>query len=517
MPVLEQTERRAAGHAAVLAFYGLSEEPFGVTPDPRFLYFSPSHREALASLVYTTQTKRGFSALVAEPGMGKTTLLFHLLEKTKDTARTAFLFRPDGNARDLLESLLADLGVEAIGRTIPEMHEKLSSVLLEESRLGRDFIWVVDEAQDLDVSVLETIRLLSNFETPDAKLMHIILAGQPALAEKLAQPELLQLRQRVARTVQLSPFSARDTAAYIAHRLRLCGYADQRLFEPETVRAIASASKGIPRNINNLCFSCLSLGFVERAPRIGLNILHSVLTDSEIETSLPSGSRREPAPEPIPASNWWYEQDIDTPVSNHSGYERHNPRRWTWAVLIGFVLLPFGLVIAQANSGSRQFDLTTTPTVEAFVKRVTGYDVSTPKAPVSDVPALQAPAIPPNLSDLIQESPRPEPKIEELDALSTPPESSEPSTPRVALRQHAAAPATRAPRAVRAEKDQTIFQFAQKYYGKASWAIVDKLRASNPNIRESFATIKKGQVVVLPDLRAQTGRDFASSSSHPSL
>jgi general secretion pathway protein A len=199
---------KTKGQTMFLDFYGLREQPFGVTPDPRFLYMTRSHREALASLVYSIETKRGFSALVAEPGMGKTSLLFYLLEKIKPSARTAFLFRPDRNTKELLESLLMDLGVEAASEDVPQMHDQLNSVLLEEMQSGRKFVWVLDEAQDLDNAVLESVRLLSNFETPASKLMHIVLAGQTALSDKLAGPDLVQLRQRVSTHVRLRIYPA---------------------------------------------------------------------------------------------------------------------------------------------------------------------------------------------------------------------------------------------------------------------------------------------------------------------
>ena len=222
MPTVESTDN-TAGQAVLLDFFGLREQPYGVTPDPRFLYTTASHREALASLIYAIETKRGFSALVAQPGMGKTTLLFHVLDKIKSTARTAFLFRPDGNSRELLQSLLLDLGLEASPKDVPQMHEMLNSVLLEDLHAGRHFVWVIDEAQDLDSEVLESVRLLSNFETPVSKLMHIVLAGQPGLAEKLASPELLQLRQRVSTLAYLEPLSTDEASDYIRHRARQAG------------------------------------------------------------------------------------------------------------------------------------------------------------------------------------------------------------------------------------------------------------------------------------------------------
>src|SRR6266404_3296893 len=190
-----------------LEFYGLREQPFGVTPNPRFLYPSPSHREALASLMYAIQTDLGFSALIAEPGMGKTTLLFDLLERYRNSANTAFLFQTQCNSQDLLRYLLAEFGVETEGRDSFFMHEKFRDVLLQSARENKKVLVILDEAHNLDDSVLETIRLLSNFETSDSKLLHIILAGQMHLAEKLMRPGMAQLFQRISIVNRLKPFT----------------------------------------------------------------------------------------------------------------------------------------------------------------------------------------------------------------------------------------------------------------------------------------------------------------------
>src|SRR5579862_518912 len=214
-----------------LEFYGLKEQPFGVTPDPRFFFLSPSHREALASLYYSIEAKRGFSALVANPGMGKTSLIFRVMDSLKSSMRTAFLFQTQGSdSRSFLRSILNDAGIPCdTEEDVSLMHELLNEVLLEEASSGRRFVLFIDEAQNLDGEVLESIRLLSNFETPTAKLMHIVLAGQPALSEKLARPELVQLKQRVASVIQLSAFSLRETTEYVNHRLQVAGYSGARL------------------------------------------------------------------------------------------------------------------------------------------------------------------------------------------------------------------------------------------------------------------------------------------------
>src|ERR1700704_6622312 len=176
-------------------YFGLREQPFGVTPDPRFLYLSSAHREALASLYYGIESGRGFMSLIAKPGMGKTTLLFQLLEKFHGSARTAFLFQTQCSSREFMRFLLAELGSETDEQDFVRMHDEFNKLLLQEALPGRLLIIVVDEAQNLDSSVLETIRLLSDFETPRAKLLQIILAGQPQLADKLASRNMAQLRQ----------------------------------------------------------------------------------------------------------------------------------------------------------------------------------------------------------------------------------------------------------------------------------------------------------------------------------
>jgi type II secretory pathway predicted ATPase ExeA/HSP20 family molecular chaperone IbpA len=247
-----------------LDFYGLREQPFGVTPDPAYLYLSRTHREALAALLYGIKADRGFMALIAEPGMGKTTLLYRLMEELRDSARTVFLFQTQCDSREFFRYLLIELGIDTTGMDLVSMHKKLNEVLFSEMLAARRFVVVVDEAQDLEGSVLETIRLLSDFETTHAKLLEIVLSGQPQLAEKLAQRGLSQLRQRIAILSHLEPLSARETACYIEHRLKVAGYSGGLLFAPGAVALIAEQSQGIPREINNICFNALSLGQARR-------------------------------------------------------------------------------------------------------------------------------------------------------------------------------------------------------------------------------------------------------------
>jgi general secretion pathway protein A len=265
-----------------LDFFGLREQPFGVTPDPRYLYLGPAHREALASLYYGIEANRGFLSLIARPGMGKTTLLFHLLAKFDRTARTAFLFQTQCSSREFMRFLLAEIGIETDSQDFVRMHEQFNRCLVQEARAGKRFIVVIDEAQNLDASVLETVRLLSDFETPQAKLLQIVLVGQPGLADKLATPSLIQLRQRITSVSGLNPLTAEETGRFIEHRLSVAGYKGPGLFLPEAQEAIAQVSEGIPRQINNYCFHALSLACALRKKTVDAQMVREVTHDLDI-------------------------------------------------------------------------------------------------------------------------------------------------------------------------------------------------------------------------------------------
>lgn len=263
----------------LIEFYGLKEEPFGMTPNPRFLYLSSMHREAAASLAYGIEAERGFLALIAEPGMGKTTLLYQLLERLRPAARTAFVFQTQCDSGALLRQLVHEFGFGVRTSDPVEITEALKDLLLSEAESNRRVVLMVDEAQNLEVPVLETLRLLSNFETAGRKLLQIILAGQPSLGQKLAAPELLQLRQRVSIVMQLLPFSLREVEAYIEHRLKVAGLKGKSFFTHDACARIAAMSQGIPRNINNICFNALSLAYATSKPLVTGDIVAQVGRD----------------------------------------------------------------------------------------------------------------------------------------------------------------------------------------------------------------------------------------------
>jgi general secretion pathway protein A len=239
-------------------------------------------------MFYGIDAERGFLALIAKPGMGKTTLLFQLLQQFRPKGRTAFIFQTQCTSREFMRFLLLELGCEVgVEQDLVTMHEQFNRCLLQEAREGRRFVVVVDEAQNLEPSVLETIRLLSDFETPQAKLVQIVLSGQPELADKLARPSLRQLRQRVSLLSTLTPLSPEEVARYMSHRLRAAGRPDAPLFSAEAGRMIAELSEGIPRNINNICFSALSLGCALRQKTVDGDVIRQVAADFDL-TSLRS-------------------------------------------------------------------------------------------------------------------------------------------------------------------------------------------------------------------------------------
>lgn len=281
-----------------LSFFGLREQPFGVTPDPRFLYLSAAHREAFASLYYGIEANRGFLGLIAKPGMGKTTILFHLLEKFRNSARTAFMFQTQCNSREFMRYLLAELGYEGDTQDFVQLHNEFNRRLLQEARAGNRMIVVIDEAQNLDSSVLETVRLLSDFETPRAKLMHIILCGQPELADKLASPRLAQLRQRVSILHGLEALPSWEVKNYIEHRLKIAGYEGEPIFTSEAYDEIAEFTEGIPRNVNNFCFNSLSLAYALQKKLVDIDVVTEVKADLDIsKLTTPQAL----IPEPVPA------------------------------------------------------------------------------------------------------------------------------------------------------------------------------------------------------------------------
>jgi general secretion pathway protein A len=265
-----------------LKYFQFSEQPFGTTPDPRFLFHSNSHREALASLDCAFHANRGFAALIAEPGMGKTTLLFEFLEHIRNLARTIFFFNRFCGTDDIVAYILRDSGVEP-APTATDRYRQMNELIGAEARKGRPVVLVIDEAQNLSSRALEDIRLLTNFETTRSKLIQVFLAGQPQLAEVLARPDLDQLRQRVFAICRIPPLSTGETRGYIEHRLRFAAYQGNDLFSAAALDLIAQASTGIPRVINTLCFNSLCLCRAKECHQVDEAMVKEAILDLELK------------------------------------------------------------------------------------------------------------------------------------------------------------------------------------------------------------------------------------------
>jgi general secretion pathway protein A len=274
--------------------------------------------------------------------MGKTTILFQLLSQLEGSARSVFLFQTLCTPRELLSGLLRDLGVVNHGGDAIGMQEQLNRLLLAEARQGRRVVVVVDEAQNLEDSALELLRMLSNFETSSYKLMQIILAGQPQLREKLASSHLIQLRQRMSIFARIHPFSAEETQLYVGHRLRVAGYDSKTpLFTPMAGALIAKYSEGIPRNINNICFNALSLGCVLKQKTIGEEVVRECLADLDLGSEeLSQGNEEVGEPRPVAFSV--------TPAK-----VSHSP--FAWRRLLALCLTLFLLCCTDSQQGQHTF------------------------------------------------------------------------------------------------------------------------------------------------------------------
>jgi general secretion pathway protein A len=270
-------------------FYGLREKPFSLSPDPRYLFLADSHREALAHLLYGIEQGEGFIAITGEVGTGKTTLCRTLLQRIEPGTEVAFIFNPQLSALELLQAISAELGLETGDHTRRELTDQLNRFLLTKRQEDHRVLLIIDEAQNLAPDALEQVRLLSNLETNTAKLIQIILIGQPELDAILEQPSLRQLCQRISVRWRLAPLLTHETREYVRHRLRIAAGAPRDLFTELALREIHRRSQGIPRIINLLCDRALLAGYAASAKGIGLGLV------TQTEKELRGGARSLPA------------------------------------------------------------------------------------------------------------------------------------------------------------------------------------------------------------------------------
>lgn len=264
-----------------LKFYKLTELPFNITPDPRFLYFSQHHKAAYNHLLYGITARKGFIELTGEVGSGKTTLCRAILAALGPEIETALILNPSLTETQLLRAMVNDFGLEARGRDRLSYIETLNRFLLEKSREGKNVALFIDEAQDLTPQVMEQVRLLSNLETDQHKLVQIVLCGQPELKRRLAREDLRQLRQRITVRYHIPPLSIEDTGNYIRHRLQIAGANGSLRFLPGAVGKVHSFAKGTPRLINAVCDNALLAGYVRRTKAIDIECIGDAIGQLE--------------------------------------------------------------------------------------------------------------------------------------------------------------------------------------------------------------------------------------------
>lgn len=462
--------------------FGLHESPFALTPDPRYLFMSDAHKEALASMIYGVQERKGFVLILGEVGTGKTTLIRHLLGHFGDDIRTVYIFNTLVTFDELLRATLRELELPCPSRQRVDMIETLNEYLIQETAAGRFVVLIIDEAQHLSPEVLEDLRMLSNLETARSKLLQIILVGQPELGQKLARPGLRQLRQRIGLVAELGPLGFAETVRYVNHRLEVAGLSSGRLFTQAALRRIHAASGGIPRLVNVLCDKALLLAYGDGARQVRRRIVRQVARDWTVFGRAPGTSE---------------------PVQKRLG--RRRPA-WSWgrvAAATAMVVLGVPLAVLGARQMPGMLAGVTPPAAVGPVRSpapaanlapasrpAPGAPVTAPaprSAPVAAVPApgaLPAPAVEVSRTS----APAPDLSSERRRALDT---------GRAAVDEPR--PAVLAPRMRGAvvRPGDTLGALVQDAYGRADFTLIDHVRMANPWITD-VNLIEIGRRIVFP-------------------
>ena len=270
--------------------FGLTDFPFSITPNPRFSYDNSLYREAFATLRYGIEARKGFIVITGEVGTGKTTLLKIFMQSVESTVHTAFVFNPKLSFSQLVRSILTDLGIAHSSQDRFTLIEKLNDYLIEQLKKDHIVALLVDEAQDLSDELLEELRLLSNLESDRSRLIQVVLMGQPEFERRLDQPELRQLKQRIALRCRLTPLPSDEVGSYINYRLKTAGYQGKELFEAKAVERISLHSQGIPRLINVICDNALLIAYASSKRKVSAEMIEEVARD--LKLTVPSRAQR---------------------------------------------------------------------------------------------------------------------------------------------------------------------------------------------------------------------------------
>ncbi len=298
-----------------LNFFGLKKEPFQITPDPEFLFLSASHREALASIIYGIEKRKGFIAIIGGVGLGKTTIFRSYLERiNKRQIRTIYIFNPNVSFKSLLKTIFQELDIAPVSDDTVEMVNRLHDVLIAEYREGRNIVLAIDEAQNIPIPTLENLRMLSNLETARDKLIQIVFIGQPEFDEMLKTEALRQINQRIAMRSTILPLTRKESAAYIKHRLARAQQGGGAVFTEDAINKISVRAGGIPRTINILCDNALVTAYGYQKKPVSAKIVGEIIRDFD-RRKLTSPLKWKYAPAfaaaLIAAVFWMYGRDAD--------------------------------------------------------------------------------------------------------------------------------------------------------------------------------------------------------------
>ncbi|HTL17418.1 MAG TPA: AAA family ATPase [Patescibacteria group bacterium] len=265
-----------------LDYYGLTEPPFDITPNPRFLFYSARHREAYNHLLYGLRERKGFVQLTGEVGAGKTTLCRAMLEQLDPQHyATALILNPVMSADELIKAIAIEFGLPVSGLDRLDTISVINEFLLQQIERGKDAVLIIDEAQDLTEELLEQVRLLSNLETDDRKLLQIVLMGQPELRDRLNSHRLRQLRQRITVRYHLPPLSRQEVSQYVQHRINVSGGNGTPYFTRPALWRVYRYTQGIPRLVNAVCDKALLAGFVAQREKIDFRLVSRAVRELE--------------------------------------------------------------------------------------------------------------------------------------------------------------------------------------------------------------------------------------------
>jgi general secretion pathway protein A len=445
-----------------------------LTPDPKYLFASESHKEALAHIAYGIEERRGFVLILGEVGTGKTTLIRHVLKRFGPDIKSVFVFNPNLGFEELLQAVLRDLEAPIPSRRRVDLIDALNEFLLQENAAGRRVVLIIDEAQHLSASVLEDIRMLSNLETARSKLLQIVLVGQPELGERLGEASLRQLRQRIGLAAALNPLNRNETAAYVTHRLAVAGR-ETPIFTRLALQRVHRNSGGIPRLVNVICDKALILGYAANKPRIGRRIIRQVVRDWEVFRR-PSRKSGQASPSHRPVEHRFRRPKRRMAIGSVAA-----------AVAVG-VLLVTGVLVVRLGVP----DYTTAAGLLAPPATSPEPQVQAPKPPhhATDSRAPSEPGSQPASAVFLPGAGSPPPPAE-----PDPAERSQASTPAIPV---ASLPGPGGS-LVNVNNGDTLSWLVYRAYGRSDETLFDIVQRANPDL-DDVDRLKVGQRLRLPPL-----------------